>query len=203
MIFPNCISTVFWLKLFCIFQLNSNTGNQGHFHSSICPRSQGSNPVSRDFRKGSAERPSGSSKVPGNPPLNASLDNLAPRLVEMERLQQLAILRARTRAAVYSTLSADDRIPPRTDRQQTKQPRPLDRSARCQAKINAEFRNSRRGGQERNSKSTKSPGMLSLSEIHALPSLPDPSGPKIRGILKKEEKRVEKNMPPKKVTFKE
>ncbi|KAM6458352.1 uncharacterized protein PHA67_015977 [Liasis olivaceus] len=141
-------------------QLNSNSCNQGQFHSSIYPLNQGSNPVSRDFRRGSAERPSGSSKVPGNPPLNASLDNLAPRLMEMERLQQLAILRERTRAAVSSTLSANDPVRPRTDRQQTKQPRPLDHSARCQAKINADFCSSRRGGQGRNSKSTKSLGML-------------------------------------------
>ncbi|KAM6455895.1 uncharacterized protein PHA67_014570 [Liasis olivaceus] len=122
--------------------------------------------------------------------------------MEMERLQQLAILRERTRAALSSTLSANDPIRPRTDRQQTKQPRPLDRSARCRAKINADFLNSRRGGQERNSKYSKSPGILSFSDRHALPSLPYPSLP-ARRILKNAAKRMEKNVLKNKVTFTE
>ncbi|XP_025023987.1 uncharacterized protein LOC112540935 isoform X1 [Python bivittatus] len=94
-------------------KLNSNSGNQGQFHSSNYPRNQGSNPVSRDFRKPGTERPSGSSKIYGNPPLNASLDSLVPHLVEMEKLQHLSILRERTRETVYSTLIANHRVTPR------------------------------------------------------------------------------------------
>ncbi|XP_063156019.1 protein FAM217A-like [Candoia aspera] len=66
MIFPSYIPIVFLLKMFCIFQLNSNSSKQGQFHSRNNVPKQGNNSVSRDFSKPCAEMPSTSSDVPRN-----------------------------------------------------------------------------------------------------------------------------------------
>ncbi|XP_034284909.1 protein FAM217A [Pantherophis guttatus] len=61
-----------------------------------------------------------------NPPLNDSLDKIVSRLVEMERLQHLTILREKRREAVSAVSAASNRSISTKELHQSKQPRPLD-----------------------------------------------------------------------------
>ncbi|ETE64043.1 hypothetical protein L345_10191, partial [Ophiophagus hannah] len=61
-----------------------------------------------------------------NPPLNDSLDKIVSRLVEMERLQHLTVLREKKREAVSAVAAASNRSISTKELHQSKQPRPLD-----------------------------------------------------------------------------
>ncbi|XP_063156011.1 LOW QUALITY PROTEIN: protein FAM217A [Candoia aspera] len=79
------------------------------------------------------------------PPLNASLDKLVSRLVEMERLQHTTILRERAREAICPAVAANNRTILTKELPQSKQPRPLDC---CQVKCDGDTHNSSCGGQQ-------------------------------------------------------
>ncbi|KAG8133279.1 hypothetical protein E2320_011085 [Naja naja] len=78
-----------------------------------------------DFKKLSLSK-SDSWKSSINPPLSDSLDKIVSRLVEMERLQHLTILREKKREAVSTVAAASNRSISTKELHQSKQPRPLD-----------------------------------------------------------------------------
>lgn len=78
-----------------------------------------------DFKKLSLSK-SDSWKSSINPPLNDSLDKIVSRLVEMERLQHLTILREKKKEAVSAAATASSRSISTKELHQSKQSRPLD-----------------------------------------------------------------------------